>query len=228
MSNAERIPSLSALLRTRMNGALEDVHTAMPVRVETYDASLQRVSVQPVLKRAFTDEEGERQVERLPVITGVPVQFPSGGGYRLTFPIANGDTGLLIFCEASLDVWLSQGGEVDPLDDRRFDLSDGIFIPGVRSFAAPIGDAHETKFSLGKEGGPQIYIDGTKIQLGGESGMQACALGDNIEDYLLSASPTSLRTWLTALAAFVGFVPPGFPAYPSLATLKSNSVEVKP
>lgn len=225
MSNADRIPSLSELLRSRVNGALEEVHTALPVRVESYDASTQKVSVQPVIKKAFVDEEGERQVERLPVITGVPVQFPSGGGYRITFPITAGDTGLLVFSEASLDVWLSEGGEVDPLDDRRFDLSDGVFLPGVRSFKTPITDASSDHMTLGAEGGLQIHIDGSSISLGTDNGAQleAAALGDSIESFLGGASPTSLKTWLTGLASLVAYAVP----YPVLPSLKSSSIKVK-
>lgn len=224
MSNASRIPRLSEVIREHILSQLSEMHIALPGRVESYDPVKQMASIQPVIKQAFIDEEGARQVERLPVIPGVPVQFPQGGGYRLTFPIAAGDSGLLVFSETSLDVWLSVGGEVDPLDDRRSHLTDAIFIPGVRSFAAPISDAHQTKLSLGKESGPQLFIGDNKIQLGGETSVQGAGLGENIEDYLLSLSPASLRTWLQGLATAIGYLTP----YPSLATLKSSIVEVKP
>lgn len=223
MSNASRLPTLAEVIRSHVLANLSEMHIALPGRIESYDAATQKASVQPLLKLPFEDEEGARQVERLPVIPGVPVQFPQGGGYRLTFPVAAGDTGLLLFSEASLDVWLAEGGEVDPRDDRRSHLTDAIFLPGVRSFKTPITDAHETKLSLGKEGGLQLFIDGDKIQLGAEVGTQGAGLGDNIESYLLGLSPTSLRTWLQALATFVLFPTP----FPSVAVLKSSSVEVK-
>ena len=58
------------------------------------------------------------------------MQFPGAGGYRITFPVAEGDTGLLLFAESSLDKWLVSGGTVDPEDDRRHDLTDAVFLPG--------------------------------------------------------------------------------------------------
>lgn len=225
MGNADRLPKLASVFGVAMETLKEDLHTALPCRVESYDAAKQMVSVQPQIKKAFFDETDERQVERLPVITGVPVQFPQGGGYRITFPIAVGDTGLVLFSEASLDVWLSQGGEVDPLDDRRFHLSDGIFLPGVRSFANALTDAHSTKMTLGKEGGLQLFIDGSKIQIGSETGaeLEAVALGDAIDTLLTGGGPTTLKTWLLGLAAIAGYVTP----YPTITGLKSSSIEVK-
>jgi hypothetical protein len=181
-----------------------------------------------VVRRSFIDEEGERQVERPPVIPNVPVQFPQGGGYRITFPLAVGDTGLLLFSDVSLDVWLSQGGEVDPLDDRRFDLSDGVFLPGVRSFANALTDASADHMTLGAEGGLQIHIDGSSIKVGSDNGaeLEAVALGDSIQDYLGNPTGATLRAWLVALSTFLdplGFVTP----LPPTPTLKSTTVEVK-
>lgn len=166
MSDSSRSPQLAELLRLFAGAELSDVHTAIPCRVESYDAAKQFVNVQPVIKRAFLDAEGVRQVERLPVIVNVPVQFIGGGGFRVTFPIAAGDTGMLLFSEASLDVWLSQGGEVDPRDERRFSLADGVFLPGVRSSANALTDAPTDRMTLGLDGGIQIHIDGDSIRLG--------------------------------------------------------------
>jgi hypothetical protein len=56
----------------------------------------------------------------------------------LVLPVSVGDTGLLVFADGSLDVWLARGGVVDPLDDRHHALSDAVFIPGLRPFSNPI------------------------------------------------------------------------------------------
>lgn len=218
-----RQPTLAEVIRAHVLSNLSELHVALPGRIESYDAATQQASVQPLIKSPITDEEGERQVERLPVIPGVPVQFPQGGGFRLTFPLAAGDTGLLLFSEVSLDVWLSEGGEVDPRDDRRHHLTDAIFIPGVRSFKTPLSDAHETKLSLGKEAGLQLFISDSKIQLGGESGNQAAALGDALTSHM-----AAVQVWLGLVATFItglGFA--GGPP-PSPPVLASSSVEVKP
>jgi hypothetical protein len=77
--------------------------------------------------------------------SGAPTTIPPAvltpdvpSGADLVVPVAVGDTGLLVFADDSLDVWLSKGGLVDPLDDRHHALSDAIFIPGLRPFSNPV------------------------------------------------------------------------------------------
>lgn len=224
MSNAEREPTLADAVRAFVSRCLGEVHTAIPGRVESYDATLQRVSIQPVIKEAFEDETGERVVARLPVIPGVPVQWPQGGGYFISFPLEVGDTGLLLFSQASLDVWLSEGGEVDPLDDRRFHLTDGIFIPGVRSFKAPLSEASGDHAVFGKQSGLQIHITETSINLGSNNGanLEFAALGESVATYLnaLALWTAALNIWATGL---------GFPDLPPVppASFISTTVKVK-
>jgi hypothetical protein len=138
--------------------------------VESYDSATQKISAQPLIKRGYTDETGERIAERLPIITGVPVVFPGGGGYRVTFPIAKGDTVLLIFSEASLDKWLAHGGDVDPNDDRRHTLSDAIAIPGLRDFAHALDSAPTDCATIGSDSGAVIEMRTADIRIGGGSG----------------------------------------------------------
>lgn len=131
-------PTFPEMLRGAFNAQLADMHVALPAQVVAYDPALQSVDVQPLIRRGYTDEQGQRAVERMPVVTHVPVAFPGAGAISMTWPIATGSTGILLFCEASLDKWLNEGGDVDPLDDRRFALSDGMFIPGLRPFSDPV------------------------------------------------------------------------------------------
>ena len=108
---------------------LAEVRVAIPARVESYDDDERKASVQPLIREGRADENGEREVVRLPVITAVPVVFPGSGGRVVKFPINKGDTVLLVFAHRSLDRGLVRGGEVDPADDRTHNLSDAIAIP---------------------------------------------------------------------------------------------------
>jgi hypothetical protein len=226
MSDTTRSPGLAEVIRFAIQRQLSSLRFSMPARIESYDATKQSVSVQPLIKQAYEDEEGERQVERLPVISNVPVCFPRAGGYRVTFPVAVGDTCLLVFSDASLDIWLSQGGEVDPLDDRRNALSDAIAILGLYDFGAALTDAPTDCMTLGADNGPQIYIDQSGIKIGSSTpaDLEAAALGDSIASHL-----ASLRTWLNALTLPVAGATAGPPAVPSPVppTVVSASVKVK-
>lgn len=183
MSDTSRSPTLSEVLREVFGSFMDDVHVAMPCRVESYDAATQCVNLQPVIKQAYLDEEGERVAARLPVLVNCPVQFPGGGKFRVTFPITAGDTGMAIFSESSLDVWLKEGGEVDPLDDRRFHLSDAVFLPGIRSRKNALAEAPTDRMTLGADAGVQVHIDEDHINLGSNNPaeLQFVALSEKVD-----------------------------------------------
>lgn len=133
MIDETQTPSLAQLLVEHVAESLADLHTALPARVETYDASTQMCSAQPLVKRRHVAEDGTVTTESHPVIPMVPVMFMSAGAYSITFPIAKGDTVLLIVASTSLDRWLQSGREVDPADDRHHAITDAVAYPGLRS-----------------------------------------------------------------------------------------------
>lgn len=196
---AERPTSWAEVIRRAIDAKLADIHTTIPgkvVRVNMSGANVRSVDVQPVIKRGYLDEEDRRVVEDMPVIPSVPVEFPSAGDYRITFPIAVGTTGLIHFSEASLDVWLAKGGTVDPQDDRRFNLSDAIFSPGLRAIAEPHGSTPTDRMTIGDDGGLQIHIDKSSIRLGDNAAIQAIVKG--------TQHFTSFKTFLDGVITFAG------------------------
>jgi Phage protein Gp138 N-terminal domain len=199
-------PDLATVITAATAAALKGARVALPARVETYDATTQKVSVQPLIFEGFNDETGTRQSERLPVIADVPVVFPGAGGFRVTFPVAVGDTVLLVFASSSIDRWLALGGEVDPLDDRRHHISDAIAIPGLRDFAHPLAAAPTSTMSLGKDGGPTIEISASDIKAGGSqllallSDISSLITTFNSHTHLASGGATSVPSAPAAAA----------------------------
>lgn len=185
-----RTPGLAEVLRNSLEGRISTIHTALPAVVTAYDENKQRCSVQPLIKNSFIDEEGNRQVENFPIVNGVPVQFPGGGGFRLTFPISDGNlriegqavpatTGTLVFSERSMDTWLSGHGQlVDPEIDQMHDLSDGIFLAGLNPFGAPLSSCPAAHATLGADGGVQAHFHKQIIALGDEAGNNFVALAN--------------------------------------------------
>lgn len=152
LPEGKRTLSLAELLQKAIASRLLDVHTAIPGRVQSYDASTQTADVQPLIKAKHRGEDSSLVTESLPVIPHVPVVFPGAGGMRITFPMQRGDTVLLVFSEASLDIWQNQGGgPVDPLDVRRFHLSDAIAIPGLHDDKTPWGHADAGVVTIGSD-----------------------------------------------------------------------------
>lgn len=124
------------------NYAIEKIHTAMPGEIISYDYSTQKASIQPLLNRNWSSGSSTAPPNSInsfstpfPVLENVPVIFPRAGGASLTFPVVEGDTCLLLFMERSIDQWLTTGGQVTPLDPRKYDLSDGVAIMGLFPFS---------------------------------------------------------------------------------------------
>jgi hypothetical protein len=113
----------------QIEGRLKDLHTCLPGIIVSFDPATQTASVQPAIKRIFT----ERGAVNLPVCVDVPVAFPGGGDFWLTFPVKAGDECILLFSERAIDFWHANGGTQLPAEYRMHDLSDGIAQVGLNS-----------------------------------------------------------------------------------------------
>ena len=122
------------IIKEWMNDKAENMHTALPGTVVSYDHGSNRASVQP--SGSFKAKDG-RSIS-YPIIHQVPVVFPMGcgGSAGVTFPVQGGDGCLLVFSEEQLDDFLS-GADSD--DQRRHSLNDAICIPGLYSGSAASG-----------------------------------------------------------------------------------------
>ena len=168
----EQTPTLQGVLQGAMRAALGNLRQCLPARVDAYDETKRRVTVTPLILEGYTDAEGQRRAEQIPPITNVPVIFPGSGKTRLRWPIAVGDTVLLLFASTSLDRWLVRGGTVDPADDRRHDLNDCIAMPGFSDFAHA-GDASV-----------MIEFVGNTVKVGGNSPLATKADIDALAAYI--------------------------------------------
>jgi hypothetical protein len=136
---SDRFPTLQEAINTAVEMGLRNLHTMIPAKVVKWDADKQQANCQILIKQVTEDEEGEREVTSWPVVTGVPVQFMGAGEFRITVPVDKGTIGMLLFSHRSLDRWLSgSGSEVDPELDHDHALTDAVFLPGLRTFGAPL------------------------------------------------------------------------------------------
>ena len=119
-----RAPQLGELLLRLGDRISKGLRVALPARVISYDSAKHTVDVQPLLKEVVDQSAAKPVAVSLPVVFNVPVMHPSGGGFRLLFPLETGDQVLLVFADRSLDRWKSAGAEVDPQDLRRHKISE--------------------------------------------------------------------------------------------------------
>jgi hypothetical protein len=127
--NKSTLASVEEVGQSAVDTALKNLHTCLPGIIHSYNATKQTAEVQPAIKRIFT----EKGAVNLPLCVDVPVVFPGGGNFYLTFPIIAGDECLLIFSERCIDGWAIDGVISEPEDYRQHDLSDGFAFVGVNS-----------------------------------------------------------------------------------------------
>lgn len=137
-----KTPSLIDVLNNAIEKRLCELHTAMPGIISSYDPKTNLAVVKPALKRKYIDEPVAID---LPLISNVPVAFPRLGDAHLRLPVTAGDEGMIIFQERSIDLWLEMGATVDPDDPRKFQLSDGVFYPGLSSKKKPMDSKADPK-----------------------------------------------------------------------------------
>lgn len=130
MDPRERFEDHQEALRTAMDGQQAGMWTAMPATVTAYDPARMTVSATPAIKAKQRQLDGTQTDVLMPPCVDVPVVFPRGGGFSLTFPIAVGDEVLLVFASRCIDGWWQEGGTQPQLDARMHDLSDAFAIPG--------------------------------------------------------------------------------------------------
>lgn len=172
--------TLAQLLKLTMEQRLQDLHVALPGKVEDYDASKQTATVKPLIKRHVAGDEGGKVVESLPVIYNVPVMFPRGGGYFLSFPLQAGDHVLIVFCERNISQWQPQGADVDPGDVELHPLSGAVCFPGLYPDSQQLGDANANNFVVGQDGGCQTHYTDQDIRLTGENPGDWVALANKV------------------------------------------------
>jgi hypothetical protein len=121
---------LEQILRTAIRAEIARIHTQAPARIISYDASQQRATVQLLVDHAKQDDEKNVEQYVPAQIPNVPVAFPSGGGFAITWPIEPGDEGWIEFSERSISEFkTTKQNRYTPQSLRRFDLTDAVFKP---------------------------------------------------------------------------------------------------
>lgn len=114
-------------MRQYVHSGLRGLHVCFPAKIVDVLQD-QTVDVQPSFLARYVGKDPSP----LPIVRGVPVVMPMGILWRVSFPLAVGDTGLCIVADRNLDTWLAgDGGMADPLDTRAHALADAVFLPGL-------------------------------------------------------------------------------------------------
>lgn len=150
-------PDREDITRAWIERYLDDVHTAFPGKVQSYDAEKQTADIVPLIRHAVPQADGSFLYEELPMLPSVPVIFPRVGEWFMAFRVAEGDTMLVMCCESAIGHWRVGDGAIQhPGDTRRHHLSHAVAIPGlfVRDRAlsnAPTDGASDPALVIGRD-----------------------------------------------------------------------------
>ena len=147
-TNSQSLEETLSLWREAIS---EELRVSLPGVVVSYDAARGSVIVQPVNDVRHLDADGNLVCTPAVPLEDVPVLWPG----RMEFDIAAGDPVLLVFCDTSIDRWLSAGGTGDPGDSRTHTLSDAVAIPGLRDFT------RDRPAALIRQRGEEVEVGGT-------------------------------------------------------------------
>lgn len=158
MDNRQRWSDEEEMLRVAIDGLLSQVWTSLPGYIVSYDASSNTATVQLGVQGQLAGPDQSPKSVNYPVLSGVPVIFPRGGGATLTFPIASGDECWVSFACRAIGGWKQSGGIQPPNDPRRHDLSDAVCHIGPMSQAKKLSSISTTTVQLRSDDG-SAYVE---------------------------------------------------------------------
>jgi hypothetical protein len=166
-------------MQTHLDGRQAEIHTSMPGRIVSFNPQKMTAVVQPALTGFNTQLDGTRKPLNITTIADVPVHFPAGGGFTLTFPVKAGDECLIVFSERSIDNWHQHGGTQEPSDWRMHDINDAVVHVGLRSQPNVIPNVHATNVQLRSDDGNsfvEISAGGITLKTPGTLTINAAAI----------------------------------------------------
>lgn len=176
-------------MRAILDGFQSTVWTALPATVISFDPTEMTVKLQPTIQEPVPQPDGTIVPTQLPVLIHCPVVFPGNAAYVLTFPLAAGDEGLVVFASRCIDAWWQQGGVQPPAENRMHDLSDGFFIPGgVSKPHAPPAISTASVQLRSHDGTTYVEIKGQAINIVAPAGVKITGTEEETGNLKLDAN----------------------------------------
>jgi len=143
LSVSDRLSTHSDQWSKTLYQVLRDFRVAVPCIVQSFDATNQTITAQPVTQEKMDVNSNGVPIPTdspLPLLIDVPLLVMGGGPFVITFPVQAGDECLVIFSDMDFNAWWQNGGTGNVQEDnRRHHITDGFAIVGPRSNPKAIG-----------------------------------------------------------------------------------------
>lgn len=162
MDDRQRYNDVEEMLRIAIDGLLAMAWTGLPGYIVSFDAASVTATVQLGIQGSTENPDGSQSFTNYPVISGVPVEFPGGGGCRLTFPVKEGDECWVSFSSRAMGAWKQYGGIQVPNDPRRHHIADAVCRIGPMSQANKLANVSTSTVQLrSQDNSTYIELDPT-------------------------------------------------------------------
>lgn len=111
----------------------QEIRVAMPGQIVSFDSVNQTATVLPLLLQKTTKDNQNYEYEQISPLQDVQIILPRCNNFVLTFPLKEGDEGILLFMDNCYNLVWDKGGVQIPEEERYHDLSDAVFIPTIFS-----------------------------------------------------------------------------------------------
>lgn len=136
---------------------------AAPAIIESFDRAKMQATVRPAFMAKKSNGENIAQ----DFLYNVPVRFGGGGGFASSLPLAQGDTGWLIFCDRDLSAFKATRA-VSPCNTNRMHAQeDAFFLPDAMQTAQIAdGDASKAVFQT-LDGSVKVSVSASGLEVVG-------------------------------------------------------------
>lgn len=97
VSDQIRSGDLAKTFKSERDTTKNQIRVALLGIVQSFDPGAVTAVVLPAIRSVEIDNDGNRVTKNIPLLVDVPVVFPRGSGYTLTFPVKAGDECLVVF-----------------------------------------------------------------------------------------------------------------------------------
>ena len=152
-------PNLTSLLNAFKEVIFSTLNCHKVAKIISFDAGNQTARAEMIVQKEINGK-----IIEYPVLVDCPVFVLSGGNARITFPVASGDSCLVVFNDEDMDNWFATGSKQVAATNRRHSFTDGLIFVGFRHQANKITDYSASNLQI-KKGNMLIDISDSQINI---------------------------------------------------------------
>lgn len=158
-------PDLPAVLRSLLREAHTSINCVQIGTIQSFNAANQTATIKIAMKLVEKlDADGSKVLRDYPLLLECPVFILHGAGDAITFPIAAGDSCIILFNDRQIDQWLNFGEGLPPEVGRTHNISDGIALVGLKPYTASIAGYFTGGVRINHAGSAKIELSDALIE----------------------------------------------------------------